>query len=280
MRTYKPGSASKLTQQLAHELGRLPTQPNAAMRLLWALDDPKTSAGELARLVEADPALSTKIMRLANSPAYGMFRGVRSAAHAIMVLGFVTVRTLAITTACGLFVDRRRSLPKGFWQHSAATASAASVVAPRLGVSVSDAFSAGLLHDLGAALLFRYDPETYDAVVDETISSERSLLEVEEETYGATHAWLAAAVLEIWNFPADFVGAVAGHHNPNHDHALTRAVVLGKILAARLGRSMEHDETPAVSEVWKILNVAEDDVEPILESITLEVEELGNLFSW
>ncbi|MER3453379.1 MAG: hypothetical protein C4344_07060, partial [Acidimicrobiia bacterium] len=134
------------THTLAKELIRLPAQPVAAVRVLKMVEDPRASAADLARLIEADPALSARVIRLANAPYYGLARRVSSASRAVVLLGFSTVRAIAVSAACGLLDDHVRAGSSRAWLHSLTTAAASSVVARALGYPTPDAFSVGLLH--------------------------------------------------------------------------------------------------------------------------------------
>ena len=93
---------------LITEVTQLPVQPGAAMRLLWMLEDPRTSAADLGRLIESDPALSTQVIRLANTAFYGLSGKVSSAWRAVTVLGLATVRAIATTSAFDLFSEKGR----------------------------------------------------------------------------------------------------------------------------------------------------------------------------
>ena len=150
------------TNDLIAEVTQLPVQPGAAMRLLWMLDDPRTSASDLGRLIESDPALSTQVIRLSNTAFYGLSGKVASAWRAVTVLGLSTVRAIATTAAFDLFSDKGRSVPDDFWQHSVTAGAASAAIARRVGIQPNDAFSAGLLHDLGTALMFRRAPRSYE----------------------------------------------------------------------------------------------------------------------
>ena len=95
------------TNDLITEVTQLPVQPGAAMRLLWMLEDPRTSAADLGRLIESDPALSTQVIRLSNTAFYGLSGKVSSAWRAVTVLGLATVRAIATTAAFDLFSENR-----------------------------------------------------------------------------------------------------------------------------------------------------------------------------
>ena len=112
------------------------------------------------------------------------------------VLGLATVRAIATTAAFDLFSEKGRSVPDDFWPHSVTTAAAAAAIARRVGIQPNDAFSAGLLHDLGTALVFRRAPRRYDAVL-ELLAGDPSarVVEVERMEFGMTHAEVGAAAL-------------------------------------------------------------------------------------
>lgn len=218
-----PADTGGLSDALAH----LPAQPMAALRVLELVEQPNASAAELARLIEMDPALSARVIRLANAPYYGLARRVASASRAVVLLGFSTVRALAVSAACSLIVEDGRQGPAGYWAHSIATASAASLVARHAGTPPADAFSAGLLHDVGTALLFRHDPEAHAAMIA-SVRAGAELSRAERGAFGRTHQDAGAEVLDLWRFPDEFVEAVADHHN---DPAAIRTT-LGKLVAA------------------------------------------------
>lgn len=216
---------------LLRELRELPVQHLVAARLFNMLDDDGISAGELGRVIATDPALSAQVIRLANSPYYGLREPVGSAERAVVVLGLATVRAMAASAAFGLLGERGRGVPDGFWPHAVATAAGAALVARRVGYTAGEAFSAGLLHDVGAALLFRHAPRRYDAAVAAAAGG-ADVLRAELDEFGLTHPAAGAEVLAACRFPADFVAAVASHHEAGDTAGLLgRVVVAGEALA-------------------------------------------------
>src|SRR4051794_34589385 len=239
----------RTTTTLSAQLSRLPAHPVAAVRVLRMVEDPKASAADLAKLIETDPALSTRVMRLANAPYYGLSRRVSSASRAVVLLGFSTVRALSVSAACGMLTEEVKGGAGGFWIHSVTSAAAASVVARSIGFSTSDAFSAALLHDLGAALVQRVQPETYERVQARMADEQVDLLTAETAELGMTHAEAGAEVLEAWRFPDPFVRAVATHH---HEPArvietLGRLVLCGEALAGELDEGGADEPRPRSS---------------------------------
>ena len=274
------------TVEFVEDLGRLPAQPAAALKVLRLVEDPRASSADLARLIEADPVLSARVMRLANAPYYGLSRKVGSAARAVVLLGFSTVRALAVSAACSLLADDAALGPAGFWSHSVATAACASVVAGELGVPAGEAFSAGLLHDIGVALLFRRDRAGYLGAVaagghapaaTTPADARPHLLTVETETFGLSHPEAGAAALEAWRFPPAFVRAVHDHHNPPErvGNSLGRLVVAGQALAGLLGALPVHVPPTELGPALDAIGVPADAARRLALDARREIEDLG-----
>lgn len=219
----------------ADEALALAAQALSARRVLELADDPTASTADLARLVETDPVLSMQVMRLANSPGYGVSGTVSSASRAVVLLGFATVRALAASAVCNLLGGGEQRPRAGFWSHSAGTAVCASVVARHVGVPPQDAFTVGLLHDIGAAA-FHKRHGGYDELCQKAGTDQARLLELEREAFGTTHPEVAAHLLTDWRLPPAFVRAVGQHHLPPDEvrGTLSLALIAGASLAARL----------------------------------------------
>ena len=270
------------TPVLIRQLERLPTNPTAAVRVLWLADDPNTSSEDLAAAVGTDPALTTRIMHLANSAYFGLSGRVPSSAFAITVLGFSAVRTLAAAAAAGA-LDQQGAVPDGFWSHAAATAVASSLAADRVGARRTEAFSLGLLHDIGRALLHRVDPARYAEISAEARAGGRPLCLAEQETYGMDHAEAASRVLRAWRFPDDFVVAISGHHDALSPSAvpLARALHAGEALAmlADEAGSEEFENIDEAERMLEQFNLSDVDRELFLGQIKRESDALAMSFS-
>jgi HD-like signal output (HDOD) protein len=159
---------------------------------------------------------------------------VSDVGFAVTVVGFSTVRAMSAASAGGLLAGER-VVPAGFWENALAVATAGSALAPRAGLSSPDAFSLGLLHDLGSALLFRSDPARFDEVARRA-SSHTSLCELERDAFGISHNDAGARVFAAWRFPAELVEAVLLHHEPLDPSASAerRVLAAAQAIAARL----------------------------------------------
>ena len=238
----------------APDVADLAAQPLAALQVLRVVEDRRASSADLARVIEADPALSARVMRLANSPYYGLPRRVGSASRAVVLLGFSAVRALAVSAAYGVLVDESSDGLPGFWSHAVTAAVGASCVARIAGAPMNDAFSAGLLHDVGLGL--GASVEDHDAV--------------------------GAKALAAWRFPDELVQAVAEHHQPMalSDDLLTRLVRAGEALA--VATEPEWTTDGAVLDVTAAVEdcgVAPGRVPRLLEELARESERLARFLS-
>ena len=266
---------------LIEQLTELPAQPTAALRVLWLLDDPDFSLADLGKLIEADPALSARVMHLANSSFYGLAQQVSSALRAVTVLGQVTVRALAAVSAGGLLDSGSRTVPAGVWAHATTTAAGASVVARRLHLPASEAFSAGLLHDIGSALLFRHVPDQYEAVLQFARLDPGNRIDFERKVVGIDHAAAGAAVLKAWRFPPAFVEAVRGHHEAMGGvrSPLARCIVAGEALASsRQPERSEphHDAERALDDA----GIDPGETDGLVAAMETEADALATFLGW
>ena len=198
-------------EELLDEITRIPVQPGVGLRLLRMLDDQRVSAEMLGSVLERDPALSARLIKMANSSFYGLSEPVGSAWRSVTVIGLATVRSVVAAAALDLGTAEGESVPHGFWTHATATAAAAGVLAKYADMNSGDAFSIGLLHDIGLALVFRKVPDEF-AVVAQQVAAGAVLCEAELERFGADHAEVGARALAALRFGETPIEAVRNHH--------------------------------------------------------------------
>ncbi|MCI2240411.1 HDOD domain-containing protein [Paenibacillus sp. TRM 82003] len=226
-----PGGAVEVLGRISAALDDLPAHRPVAARVIAQADDHRSDARSLGQTLGCDPALTAKVLRLANSAYFGLSGRVSAPAFAVTVVGFSTVRSLAVAAMAGL-EDVPESLEE-FWERSVLTAVAAGEVAGRLGVKAPDAFSLGLLARLGQALLVRCDPDRYPAVLAGAADREE-LLAAEVHLYGSSHTRVSAEALAAWSFPDELPAALAQVDAPGWASPLSVSVRLGVELSERL----------------------------------------------
>jgi len=208
--------ADKVKQHVM-ELRDLPSLPEVVARVLQVVDNPRSSAADFGRAISLDPALTARILRLANSAFYGYTGRIGTAVQAVTILGFAQVRSLVLTVSIlDLFwhSGKRPALPHyDFWRHCIACAVAARALARRTRICPpEEAFVAGLLHDLGKMVLATVIPDEYHQVVKQAEAEGRVLVEVEQECLSLTHPMVGGWAAEKWRLPMALNQAVERHH--------------------------------------------------------------------
>ena len=202
---WDDGRGALVLGQLLEQLDQLPAQRPVASRMVQMTHDESMSSARLAAVAQADSALTARLMRLANSAYYGLSGRVRTVTFAVTVVGFTTVRSLALSAAAG--VDGTAAVPPTFWARSAATAVAAGELARRFSLPAPDTFCLGLLSGIGQALLYSADEAAYSALLAGT-TDRRELTAAERARYGASHVSVSAAALETWNLPREMAASL------------------------------------------------------------------------
>jgi len=199
--------------------GELPTIGGVATEVVRLAGDPSADFGKVAAAVENDPSLAAKVLRLANSPFYGLRGEVSSVERAVALLGMAQVRNIALS----LSVIRDFSGSYGgetfrwdrFWEHSAGVAVIAETMIRLLKLPMSGTeYAAGLLHDVGKILLGHHFPQEFARCLDLAARRQASLREVEPEVFGTHHAELGGWIAERWGFPTPLREAIRYHHEP------------------------------------------------------------------
>ncbi len=196
----------------------LPTFPSTALEVMRLASDADNSAAELSRIISKDPPLAVRILKVANSPYYGFARKISTIEWAIVALGFETLReTVLSLTLIDLFrgAGLKYFDPRLFWRHAEDTASASRAIAKETRYRLpGEAYTAGLLHDIGTLVLYKYFGEDFEEIQrlihEENVQQSQAELAVIGASHGEVGAWLA----NRWSFPPYFVEAIRYHHTP------------------------------------------------------------------
>jgi HD-like signal output (HDOD) protein len=242
-------------RELLGAIGQLPAMPRVYAELTRRLEDPSVSVLELGELVSEDITLAAQVLRMANSAYFGRDRAVTRLSDAAARLGTRLLRSLVLSAELygGFPMPQRfHAGAEELQKHSALVARIASGLEPRATWN-DDAFSAGLLHDVGKLVLMSRMPDRYDAIEREAHESGRSVAEVEEQRLGAHHGTVGACVLGMWGLPSVVLEAVHGHHGL----ALDIPQRLNPARAVALADRLAHDVTDAedVRELRPVLPI-------------------------
>jgi diguanylate cyclase (GGDEF)-like protein len=225
----EPGKEISMVQAFAFEQivrsdTRLPTLPGIAQRIIEVVNDPEADVQAIAEVVATDPSLSAEVLKVINSPFFGLPHKITTVFHAVNLMGSHAVKNLALGFS---LVKHLRNgdgggAPtgsfdfSGFWKRSLATGVAARALARRrIPEFCEDAFFLGLLHDIGMLALFQAIPDQYTLVLQEIAASGCNAQAAERQVLGFDHAHLGAYLATSWGLPASFSTPLLRHHRPD-----------------------------------------------------------------
>lgn len=235
------GFASKYKREIK-EIDNLPTLPTVYAEVDRLCKNPDVSADELSKVIETDPSISLKLLSLANSAFFGFSRQIKSVRDAISLLGNQTVQNTILNISVfeatkGL--KNSGGLDKNaFWVHSSAVGSAARFLSDKLKLDRTEAFTSGIIHDMGKIILDSLYADFYSEVLQMVEKEKVSILKAEEEVIGLGHGQIGKELCEAWQLPQELVDAVTYHHTPSSaqkDKELASLINVGDVLARKLG---------------------------------------------
>ena len=262
--------------KLVDDVGPLLSLPEVVLKVNEMVNREDTNAADIAAVISQDPALSTRILMMANSPMYANSRQIDSVTRAVTILGTKQIRDLILSASAAKVF---KGIPndvisvEDFWHHSlycALLARALAVESKR--VNAETMFTAGLLHDIGHLVMFNRVPEQSQAAILLTIQGDanRDLYDAETEVLGFTHCDVGASLAERWHLPDVLIACIAYHHHPAQAPSFADAVA--HIHIANAIASLPYSDTPAADDLqriepaaWQMAGLAPEDIGPAVQ---------------
>ena len=196
-------------KSLLDQPNKLPTIPKVAQQLIESFSSEDVSVHEIARQLATDPALSAKLLRLANSAYFNFSRTIGTVDDALRMLGFVMVRNLVLGS--GMMAAFKNTpgmnLPQ-FWRYNLYTAAASRWLADAAGINADEIFTVGLMHGIGQLQLHAAAPREAAALDQKVHVLAAARAELERQSFGFHHGDVAAELAKIWKFPLPLVDAL------------------------------------------------------------------------
>lgn len=220
---------------------QLPALPTVAMEVVELVDNPKTSASRLGKVISTDQALTAKVLKIANSPFYGFPKKISTIDFAIIVLGYDALKEIVISISLVSSLQKKSDQffdAKAFWDHAIATGVLARRLARDLDYRISgEVFVGGLLHDMGVSVLHRFFKNEFKRIVEIARETDLTFMEAEESVLGVTHAEIGGWLAERWNLPDHLTEAISQHHTPERaakNPALVALIHCADVFASRI----------------------------------------------
>ena len=265
----------------------LPTLPTVYTRVSKLVEDPQTRVEQIARVIESDQAISAKVLKLVNSSFFGFSRKITTVNQGIILLGFNTVRNTVLSVSIfNSFRMNGNSMLNlsEFWRHSIGCGLISSLLEVRLNVDLrEEAFTAGILHDIGKLVLDRYFPNEFASALKYAQANQCQLREAEKEIIGLSHDEVGEYLAERWRLPYKLVEATALHHLPGNFRSnpkLVSIVHIADIFAQEMeiGQNGSYQIPEIDPFALEELGVDEDMINGWYMQIDKEVAESQSLF--
>lgn len=265
----------------------LPSIPDLVIRLEAQLRSDEPSMNEIAEIIEQDPALSMRLLSVANSAFYRRGKEASTVRQAMTRLGFEEIRRLAVAAALvNNYKEFGSENPKLFWGHSLAVAFATKAVAeycntPLMEDAVSASFTCGLLHDVGILALNQLFARDYQEIRGKRVLEGGDINRLEMEMFGIDHGEVGGELMRQWELPEQMCNVVTLHHRPwecNPDDKTTYEMVqlihISDFICNNQGYGRRRQILPEAFEdaSWDALGLSLDHVPDIINRVRVEGE--------
>lgn len=229
-----------LSLRLMAAVEHMPAFPKSVEQILALTRDVSCSPKDLVQVINRDPVVTIKVLRVVNSAYYGLVKQITSVDHAVVFLGFNTIKNLALSMAAiGMLPSSPLSGFDGqrYLMHSMATAAIARQLAQRMpDADANDCFIAGLLHDFGKVVVAQFMPIDFRKSMELSLWQGLPLHQAFQEVIGVDHAQVGAMLAEKWRFPPDLVQTIRYQHEPeSSDTPMMAAMVAANQISKLLG---------------------------------------------
>lgn len=273
---------SKDLQSVIQKVGELPAMPAVVSDVLRLTEDPKVEMGKVGKIIEGDPAMTAKILKVSNSSYYGMKQFVGTLKLALVILGVREVRNIVLgISVFEAFKDPKTDvrLAESLWDDSLQLAGFCKRFASGLVLGLQgEEFITGLLANIGKMILLKAGDGDYEAMVRSAGKDSAALCAAEREKFGYTHADAASALAAYWSLPQPLADSLWCQY-PDPDRPLAGCAEPKLAATLRIGRAAmsddlnNYDETPSVlrdEEAWNVLAAhARNPISPELRRATL-----------
>jgi len=271
------------------EISHIATLPEITVKVVELVENPKSTAQDLHKVISTDPALCSRILKVVNSSFYGLPGQIGSINRAIVMLGLNAVKNIAIAASLAKLFRGGDLTPtfsaRHLWDHSNVTAASAKIIANQLKLGLADeAFLAGLIHDIGIMVEMQYDRNKLVEVLRRVGADAKGIpatdfIEAEQAIFGATHEDFGAGLCEKWKFPKSFSSVTGFHHKPMQlpaeSRTLTAIIYVADRLAADSGQGFRQDllNTTVGAEVLDTLKLSAEKLEEIRQQVVAQAKD-------
>ncbi len=256
--------------QILRDIRSLPTLPDSATRVLELADNPEASPRSLAEAVDSDPSIATRLLKLVNSPYFGIRGTVTSIQQALVFLGVSNLRNLVLSSSAMDLFSKDGEVGsfsrKDLWLHSLATALAARELAKvTRSADPEVAFTAGLIHDVGKVVIDRYFHDDFKRIIVLMDTYHVPMRDAEAAVIGIDHSEVGRYLTERWSLPKVLQDSVGCHHEPRRatsDPKLAALIGYADHVARKLRLGQGGGENPVLNDDYSLfVHLSSEDID-------------------
>lgn len=243
------------------------------------------SVKELVRVIGADSVLTSKVLRLVNSAAFGFPGRISNIDQAVVILGFRQLRDLCIglsmmTAMGGLGTNRPAFDRRALWRHSLATAVGAKLIQERVrGAQSANLFVAGLICNIGRLVMDQFFPEDFDKTISLVLNKGLRVTEAERQVWNVTHADVGYWATNAWGLEESLCLAIRDHHGPpGNQHAAIVNIAYVLAQAFNIGNPGDEQLTPLIPRAFESLGIDEFELNLIIREFRRELDSAEPMF--
>ncbi|MFH2123069.1 MAG: GGDEF domain-containing protein [Pseudomonadota bacterium] len=264
---------------------KLPSPPAIALRILEAVKKGDASFEELARIIQVDPALTAKILQVANSSFYSMPKMVNTIEKALSVLGMNVTKNIALSFVIAKDMNGDNTAGFNFtyfWKRAVTTAVGAELLSSLLHYKNDDLFVSALLLDIGVLIMYLSSPDEYSQVLDEKRVTEVSIPGSEQKTFGFDHQAVGAELLANWGLPQTLSTMIRYHHRNDYPEEIKIPINLlrwSTMLASIYYGSRSVEKVLKLkAEICPSYGIHPDDIDALVDNVAKKSVEILSFF--
>ncbi|OGH56274.1 MAG: hypothetical protein A3G34_06240 [Candidatus Lindowbacteria bacterium RIFCSPLOWO2_12_FULL_62_27] len=282
----KGDNINEAFKRILDGIEKVPTLPVVVNSILELMENPKTSAEDVNRIIRMDQSLASRILKIVNSAFYGFPRQISTVTQAVVILGFNAVKSLALSASVIQIFGTKSQEGfdiHAFWEHSISTGVMANMTARRINYPLpEECLIAGILHGIGKLIFDQYLHTLFVQAVKRAKKDKKLLHHAEREIFGTDHCRVGAMLAERWRLPLQLVEAINYYPNPglaNFNPTLASMVHVGNYIARKRRCGDPGDlVVPRLSDDAKrILKITQNDIDQLMRDSQGELAKVDDL---
>jgi len=286
---------NQIVEKRLNQIHNLPTLPVVVEQLKKALSQTNSDAAKLAKIIQDDPAMMAKILKVVNSALYGGVNKTTSVQQAVARMGFSTVSNIALSTSVFSSFGKKGEKDfnrEEFWRHSISTGITANILHDRVKSTLTKQYPkdvlhlAGLMHDIGKIIFEQFFHDEFMNAINVCVERQIPLYQTELETILSDHAQVGAWLGAKWNLSNELIETIRWHHEPDNASPENKEIVLLCHAAnyicnlEKIGNSGDSVAPAFFQSIWKRLGLGVSDFTPIADQVREEAKKSEILLSF